>query len=144
MLQLRFEHRDAMVRHATEELPNEACGLLAGVLGDDIVSAVYPCTNAEASPVIYTLDPLDHLRAARDADRHGWEIVGVYHSHTHTEAYPSPTDVTKAPDPEWHYVLVSLLDDEEVVRSFHIVEGAISEEDLVFEDDGRAPVVADQ
>ena len=52
--------------------------------------------------------PSDHLRADRDAEARGLEIIGVMHSHTHTEAYPSPTDVAQAPDPSWHYVIVSL------------------------------------
>ena len=52
--------------------------------------------------------PPDHLRADRDAEGRGLEIIGVMHSHTHTEAYPSPTDVAQAPDPAWHYVIVSL------------------------------------
>ena len=53
----------------------------------------YPCRNAAASSRIYTIDPKDHLRAERDAEDRGLEIVGVMHSHTHTDAYPSPTDV---------------------------------------------------
>ena len=57
---------------------------------------------------MYTIDPKDHLRAERDAEDRGLEIIGVVHSHTHTEAYPSPTDVAQAPDPGWHYVIVSL------------------------------------
>ena len=47
----------------------------------------------------------------------------MFHSHTHTEAYPSPTDVAQAPDPSWHYVLVSLRDIQPVVRSYRIVDG---------------------
>ena len=70
------------------------------------------------------------LRADRDADGRGLEIVGVMHSHTHTEAYPSPTDVAQAPDPSWHYVIVSLKRAEAVLRSYRIVEGAISEEEV--------------
>ena len=49
------------------------------------------------------------------------------HSHTHTDAYPSPTDVAQAPDPGWHYVIVSLRDPEPVVRSYRIVDGNITE-----------------
>jgi proteasome lid subunit RPN8/RPN11 len=77
---------------------------------------------------LYEVEPLDHLKADRDAEGRGFEIVGVYHSHTHTDAYPSPTDVAQAPDPSWHYVLVSLKDPEPVVRSYRIVDGAITEE----------------
>jgi proteasome lid subunit RPN8/RPN11 len=134
MLRVHAAHRQAMIDHAVRDLPNEACGLVAGPLHGDVVEALYPCGNDEASPVIYTLNPDDHLRADRDAVANGREIVGVYHSHTHTDAYPSPTDVDKAPDPDWHYVLVSLKHDPPVVRSFSIVEGEITEEEVVVED----------
>ena len=70
----------------------------------------------------------DSLRADRDAEGRGLEILGVVHSHTHTEAYPSPTDVAQAPDPAWHYVIVSLKREAAVVRSYRIVDGGIDEE----------------
>ena len=122
-----------MVAHAYDGLPLEACGLLAGPLGRGAVTAFYPCRNAEASSRIYTVHPQDHLRADRDAEDRGLAIVGVMHSHTHTDAYPSPTDVASAPDPSWHYVIVSLRDDEPTLRSYRIVDGTIAEErvDLV-------------
>ena len=56
------------------------------------------------------------------------------HSHTHTEAYPSPTDVAQAPDPDWHYVIVSLREAEPVLRSYRIVDGNIDEEAVVLLD----------
>ena len=56
------------------------------------------------------------------------DIVGVMHSHTHTNAYPSPTDVAQAVDPSWHYVIVSLEDEAPVLRSYRIVDGEIHEE----------------
>ena len=71
------------------------------------------------------------MQADRDAEAHGVEIIGVFHSHTHTDAYPSPTDVAQAPDPGWHYVLVSLRDTHPVVRSYAIVDGGIDEESVV-------------
>jgi proteasome lid subunit RPN8/RPN11 len=132
---LRLAERDhlLMVGHCFDGLPLEACGLLAGRPGTDRIEAVYPCRNEAASSRIYTIDPRDHLRADREAEANGWEIVGVFHSHTHTEAYPSPTDVAQAPDPTWHYVLVSLKDGPPVVRSYRIVDGKISEEPVVVE-----------
>jgi len=92
-----------------------------------------PCRNAAESAVVYTVHPVDHLRADRAAEDDGLAIVGVMHSHTHTDAYPSPTDVASAPDPSWHYVIVSLRDDEPTLRSYRIVDGTIAEErvDLV-------------
>ena len=131
VLRLRGADVEAIVDHARSGVPEEVCGLLAGELGGEDVEVVYRCRNAARSPVVYTLDPLDHLKADRDAAGRGLEIIGVYHSHTHTEAYPSPTDVAQAPDPGWHYVLVSLASEPPVVRSFRIVEGAVTEEELV-------------
>jgi [CysO sulfur-carrier protein]-S-L-cysteine hydrolase len=60
----------------------------------------------------------------------GWEIIGVVHSHTHTEPFPSPTDVAQAPDTAWHYVIVSLKRESPEIRSYRIVGGAVSEEQL--------------
>jgi proteasome lid subunit RPN8/RPN11 len=117
-----------MIGHAYDGLPDEACGLLAGRPGADRVEVFYPCRNTAESSRIYTVDPRDHLRADRDAESRGLQIVGVMHSHTHTEAYPSPTDVAQAPDPEWHYVIVSLKREAPVLRSFLIRDGAIGEE----------------
>ena len=124
-----------MVGHAYDGLPEEACGLLGGDLESGRVGVFYPCGNAAASSRVYTVDPGDHLRADRDAEGRGLEIVGVMHSHTHTEAYPSPTDVAQAPDPSWHYVIVSLKREAAVLRSYRIVDGAISEEEVSL--DGR-------
>jgi proteasome lid subunit RPN8/RPN11 len=117
-----------MVGHAYDGLPEEACGLLGGDPETGRVGVFYPCRNAAESSRVYTVDPRDHLRADRDAEGRGLEIMGVMHSHTHTEAYPSPTDVAQAPDPSWHYVIVSLKREIAVLRSYRIVDGAISEE----------------
>jgi proteasome lid subunit RPN8/RPN11 len=119
-----------MVGHAYDGLPEEACGLLAGDPETGGVRVFYPCRNAAESSRVYTVDPRDHLRADRDAEARGLEIVGVMHSHTHTEAYPSPTDVAQAPDSAWHYVIVSLKREVAVLRSYRIVDGAIAEEEV--------------
>ena len=129
MLVLPRDLHTAMVAHALRGYPLEACGLLAGD-PDGTVRHFYPCENAAASAKVYTVAPRDHLRADRDADGSGWQILGVMHSHTHTEAYPSPTDVAQAPDPDWHYVIVSLRDDAPSLRSYRIVDEAISEEQV--------------
>ncbi len=116
-----------MVAHCLSGLPEEACGLLAGDPDAETVSRCYPTRNAAASARVYTVDSRDHLRADRDAEAHGNQLIGVFHSHTHTDAYPSPTDVAQAPDPSWHYVLVSLRDTHPVVRSYRIVDGVVEE-----------------
>lgn len=123
-----------MIGISYDELPNEACGLLAGDPATGQVQRFYPCRNAAQSAKVYTVDPRDHLRADRDAEDHGWELIGVMHSHTHTDAYPSPTDVATAVDPGWHYLIVSLKYDAPVVRSYRIVDEAISEEAVTVED----------
>ena len=140
MLRISRAHWQAVIDHAVTESakPAEACGLLAGELGGTEVKAIYPCRNAapaERQNVVYELDSGDFLRADRDAQSNGWEIIGVYHSHTHTEALPSPTDIEKAgpQDPDWHYILVSLRLPTPVVRSFTIVDGKVAEEPLVLE-----------
>jgi proteasome lid subunit RPN8/RPN11 len=121
-----------MVAHCLDGYPLEACGLLGGVEGqsDDTgqVTRGYPTTNAAASSRVYAVAPGDLLRADRDAQDHGAELIGVWHSHTHTEAYPSPTDIAQAPDPAWHYVIVSLRDVEPTLRSYRVVEGWVTEE----------------
>lgn len=122
----------AMAAHAFDCYPEEMCGLIAGPGGTKPADVVhfYPCTNAAASAMVYTVEPREHLRAEMDAEDHGWEILGVVHSHTHTEPYPSPTDVAQAPDPGWHYVIVSLKRDAPETRSYRIVDGAIAEEPI--------------
>ena len=119
-----------MIGHCLSGLPDEACGLLVGSYGGDEASHLFVTKNAAASAMIYEIDPKDMLRVDREAQALGADIMGVFHSHTNTDAYPSPTDVAQALDPGWHYVLVSLRDTHPVVRSYAIVNGEISEEQV--------------
>jgi proteasome lid subunit RPN8/RPN11 len=130
VLEVTRDVLDRFVAQAYAEYPLEMCGLIAGAPGEDRAEAYYPCRNAAASARVYTVDPKDHLHAERDADDRGLEINGVVHSHTHSEPYPSPTDVGQAPDPGWHYVIVSLKRHAPEVRSYRIVDGQITEEPL--------------
>jgi proteasome lid subunit RPN8/RPN11 len=123
-----------IVGHCYDGLPDEACGLLGGDPGTGLSTLVYPADNLARSTKLYTVDPKQHLRADRDAEQRGLEIIGVFHSHTRTEAYPSPTDVAQAPDPSWHYVIVSLSDAAPTLRSYRIVDGNICEEPVVLEE----------
>lgn len=125
-----------MVAHALEGYPLEACGLLAGTVSDDgngEVRSVHPTDNTARSARIYEVDPRAMLRADRAAEAEGGQLIGVYHSHTHTDAKPSPTDIAQAPDPDWHYVLVSLRDVHPAVRSWKIQNGKIEEEPVVLQ-----------
>jgi [CysO sulfur-carrier protein]-S-L-cysteine hydrolase len=120
---------DDVVAFAVETYPYEACGLIAGAPSEPgVVRRFYRCRNAAGSARVYTVDPTDHLHAERDAESRGWEIIGVIHSHTHTPAYPSPTDVAQAPDPAWHYAIVSLQHEEPSLRSFRIAGDTVTEE----------------
>ena len=110
-------------------LPNEGCGLLLGT-PDGTVTDVIASPNVAASAKLYEIDSRVLLRAYRRSEDEGLSVLGVFHSHTHSEAYPSPTDVAQAPDPSWHYVLVSLRDVPTVIRSFRIVDGEITEENV--------------
>jgi proteasome lid subunit RPN8/RPN11 len=131
VLELPRTALDELVGLAYRGYPYEVCGLLAGPAGGPRVTHFYPCRNAAASARVYTVDPRDHLHSERDAEEHGWDIIGVVHSHTHTEPVPSPTDVAQAPDPAWHYVIVSLKREVPEVRTFRIADGRVTEEPLV-------------
>lgn len=127
VLRIEPSHLEEMVSHAVEGYPLEACGLIAGD-ADGTMRRFYRCENDARSARVYSVDPRDLLRVDRDAEANGWQLIGVMHSHTHTDPYPSPTDVEQAPDPDWHYVIVSLREDHPMLRSFRIVEGRIDEE----------------
>ncbi|MGC2175333.1 MAG: M67 family metallopeptidase [Acidimicrobiales bacterium] len=129
MLTLDSAQREAIIATCVRALPDEGCGLLLGT-PEGTVHDVVASTNVADSARIYEIDPKVLLRATRQADDEGLEVIGVFHSHTHSEAYPSPTDVRQAPDPAWHYVLVSLLDAPADLRSFRVVDGAVDEEEL--------------
>ena len=110
---------DEMVEHCIQGKPNEACGLLASKDGE--VVKVFRMTNASGSPVRYSLDPKEQFAAYQKIDGEGWELGGVFHSHTHTEAYPSPTDVRMATE-DVPYVIVSLASDTPSIRGFRVAK----------------------
>lgn len=136
MLRLDRTAFDEICGLAFREYPLEMCGLIAGRPDSDQADLFYACRNTAESAKLYTLDPKDFMRAERDADDRDLEINGVVHSHTHSEPYPSPTDVELAPDPDWHYVIVSLKRDAPELRSYRIVDGVISEEPVELVDHG--------
>lgn len=136
VLRIRKKFLDEMIGHVLDGYPLEACGVLSGVVGESgtaEVRAVHPTDNVSASARVYEVEPRALLRADREAEAAGSQLIGVYHSHTHTEAQPSATDVASAPDPSWHYVLVSLRDEHPSVRSWTILDGKTQEELVVLE-----------
>ena len=131
MLTLDQRIRDAIVAHVRADHPDEACGIVAGPVGSDRAVRIVPMTNAERSPTFYRFDSQEQLRVWREMDDRDEEPVVIYHSHTATEAYPSRTDVSLAQEPNAHYLLVSTRSPDDVeMRSYRIVDGAVTEEEL--------------
>jgi len=118
-----------ILEQGKREFPNECCGLIAAEAG--IPVKVFPMKNADASPATYRLDGREQLRVFDELDERGWDLWAIYHSHTHSEAYPSETDIKLAFYPDARYVLLSLADREQpVLRSYFIREGEVVEEEL--------------
>lgn len=140
MLTIPQDIYDAIVAHAKRDHPDEACGVVAGPEGSDRAERFVPMVNAAGSPTFYEFDSTELLALYKDMDARDEEPVVVYHSHTATEAYPSRTDIGLASEPHAHYVLVSTRDcfDEDggntdapvEFRSYRIVDGAVTEEDV--------------
>ena len=121
---------DQIGQHVIAGYPHEACGLLVGKGSLGEVLEFHPTVNDAKSARVYTINPKQHLLIERNAEDRGLEVIGVVHSHTHTEAYPSPTDVAQAPDPTWHYMIVSLKRGSPEPRNFRIVGETITETSL--------------
>ena len=118
-----------MVAHALGDDPNECCGILAGKDGQ--ILKLYRMTNAEASPYRYKMDSQELLKVYREVDDAAMDFMAIYHSHTHSEAYPSATDVRLATWPDTRYILISLLDKENPpIRAFFIQDGNVTEEEV--------------
>lgn len=101
---------EALLEHARSELPNEACGLLAGSLADGTAVAYHPARNSEASPLRYNVDPEDLVRIVFALDAAGQDLVAIFHSHTRSPAVPSATDRRTAQYPGVFYLLATLAD----------------------------------
>lgn len=108
---------DQMIAHLRAARPNEGCGVLAARAGRPV--EVIPMTNASQSPLRYSLDTKEQFTVYRRLDAAGLDLGGVFHSHTHTEAYPSPTDVRLASE-DVPYVIVSLASEPPSIRAFRI------------------------
>jgi proteasome lid subunit RPN8/RPN11 len=125
---LTEEHLAQLLAHARAEVPNEACGLLAGDENGHVVH-VLPVINVADNPAVeYLMEPHDQLRHFQSIEEEGLELLGIYHSHPYSPAYPSPTDLSMAYYPEAVYVIASLVQPESPdLRAFRIIDGQISE-----------------
>ncbi len=131
LLVLTADAHQSMIAHALAGLPHEACGLFAGPGDDLMVDQFFPMTNAAASREIYVLDGNEMLEVEAQVDADQRTLVGVMHSHTHTTAYPSPTDVADAgrfdPFGAWIFIIVSLKHPNPSLRAYRILDGTITE-----------------
>lgn len=128
-----------MLAHARRDHPDEACGVVAGPSYHQ-PERFLPMVNAARSPTFYEFDSADLLRLYRDMDDRDEVPAIIYHSHTATEAYPSRTDIAYASEPDAHYVLLSTRQTGNdpgpyELRSFHIVDGEVTEDVVVVEED---------
>ena len=122
---IRREALEAVVAHARAEAPAKCCGMLMGrgAAIDEVVRA----KNIAAGPARFLIDPKDHIDARRAARGRGLEVLGFYHSHTQSAAWPSPTDVSEATYPEAVHLVVSLQQDPADARLFRIERGSAVE-----------------
>ncbi len=125
MVRISSENISWMVQYCLETSPNEACGLLLGV--GESVKFVRGARSVAPSPYQFTMEPLDILAIDKEAEDLEVEIVGLFHSHTTSEAYPSETDVDACPDDRWVHFLVSLKSKPYRVRAFKIADRKITE-----------------
>lgn len=121
---------DEMVAHARDDLPNECCGMIGGRDGE--ATSVVRVENAAASPLRYEMDPQGQYDALKQIEDGGDELIGIYHSHTRSAAYPSQTDVNEARMwPEQAYVIVSLENEEAPdVKAYDLADLKIADVDL--------------
>lgn len=137
MITLKKADYEKMLAHAKKELPNEACGLLAGVIEgtDKKVEKVYLLTNIDHSNEHFSLDPKEQLAAVKDMRANGLVPLGNWHSHPESPSRPSEEDKRLAYDSKASYMILSLMESEHpVLHSFKIEGDQAEKETLVIEE----------
>lgn len=138
MITLKKSDYDKILAHAEKELPNEACGLIAGVVEDGvtIIKKVYLLTNIDQSNEHFSLDPKEQLAAVKDMRAEGLVPLGNWHSHPESPSRPSDEDKRLAYDSKASYMILSLMDRENpVLNSFKIQGDTAEKEELVIVED---------
>lgn len=132
MLKLRPQQYDQIRREAEAAYPDEGCGVLVGVSGQESRSAgaAIPCANAsrESSHHRYSIDPLDLVRVQREARERGLEIVGFYHSHPDHPAQWSATDLAEAHWIGCSYVITSVESGRAAETKSYVLAGTVEED----------------
>ena len=137
MITLKKADFEKILAHAKKELPNEACGLIAGVKdgADKHIQKVYLLTNIDHSNEHFSLDPKEQLAAIKDMRANGLVPLGNWHSHPESPSRPSEEDKRLAYDPTVNYLILSLMDmDQPVLKAFDIdKEKNVTIEELVIQ-----------
>ncbi len=120
--------REAIIHHAMAARPQECCGLLSGA-GNVICEAHALSNEADQPEVRYFASPKELFTAMRRIRESGQQMLGIYHSHPRSPAYPSASDVEMAFYPEAVYFIISLEPRVEV-RAFRIADPEISEVEI--------------
>ena len=132
MLRLSRPLATQLLGHCQHVYPEEGCGLVAGCAGQ--ATAVYPIENILHSPTAYEMAPLPQVETMLKIEDGGDELCAIFHSHPHSPAYPSPTDVALAYYPDSVFLIVSLQDKQQaVIRGFRIVEGVVTATAVIIE-----------
>ncbi len=120
---------DAIVEHAKKESPLECCGILAGK--GRTVEKSFELTNTEKSSIRFLMSPQEQLKAFEEMEKDSVEMIAIYHSHPHSTAFPSETDVKMAFYPEVSSIIISLEEkDNPVVKAFRIDKGTVLPEEI--------------
>lgn len=121
--------------YCLDTLPNEACGLVGGIVSgqERLVKEIYFIRNLDESPEHFSMDPQEQFAAYKSMKKNGWTMLGNFHSHPSTPSRPSAEDIRLAFDPEVSYLILSLQDDQGVLKSFRISEGEVREEELIIQ-----------
>jgi len=132
-VRMRQTHYDAIVSHAKSSLPNEACGLIAGVTNDDVktVGKVYLLSNPDNSPEHFSINPKEQLTAIKDMRANGFTPLGNFHSHPSTPARPSEEDIKMFYDSTASYLILSLADKDPVLKAFGVNNGEVTQQTLI-------------
>lgn len=105
-MKIKKEILDIIKEHGLSELPNEACGYLAGK--DEIILKAIKMTNIDESPEHFSFDVKEQFAVIKDLRKNGLEIKGVYHTHPTTPARMSEEDIRLANDINIIYFIYSL------------------------------------
>ena len=131
-VRLKKSDFEAITAHAKSSLPNEACGLIAGIADNDIktVEKVYLLSNPDNSPEHYSIDQKEQLAAVKDMRVHGLAPLGNFHSHPSTPARPSEEDIRLSYDPKASYLILSLAEETPVLKAFGVTDGNVTPQTL--------------